>query len=299
VSKPNPGSQSRRLSCWGAVVVGGAFACFVAVRVHRLSDELAAESDREGRLRAQLAALHAASDLQRVAAVPPVEIDSGNAGRTRSTASDNEQERLRIEVADRAKARAAHAELQPILAEETRLTARLDFGALYTDLGLDRDAIARFEDILAEHAVARRDLYGAADELGVSTGDPAFAALDDSIWTEQNTAIAELLGQEGLRKFEAFERESPQRSLVSQLAGLTYYSEHPLTLEDGQALMKVMMSHGSPQTSGRPDNRMMGTDWDGVFQDAGAILSPGQMEVWSLITARVRLSNLLVSGPGE
>lgn len=159
---------------------------------------------------------------------------------------------------------------------------RLGFQRFYRQLGLTPEQSARFEEIMARQDQANLDGQIARD---LGRDEQAVYRQSGPEWSQ---AMRELLRDEGKKQLEDYLRSLPIRYFVDATAARTYASAEPITLEQADRLIAVVLEHTPIYQQGK------GTDpgkvnWSDVWAPAAKILTPEQLaafensvEVWSL-----------------
>lgn len=158
----------------------------------------------------------------------------------------------------------------------------LEFQRFYRQRQLSPDQIARFEA-----AMVRQDQAALDGQLARDLGRDEQAVYRQS-GPEWNSAMREILGDEGKKELEVYLRGNAIRAFVEGIAAKSYESGDAITLEQADRLIALALEHDPTYQSGK------GTDpgrvsWNEVWEPAATFLSPEQLvtfetavEVWSL-----------------
>jgi RNA polymerase sigma factor (sigma-70 family) len=177
----------------------------------------------------------------------------------------------------------------------SRARRHLEFQRFYRRMNLSPEQIARFEAIMVRQDQANLDGQVARD---LGRDEQAVYRQSGPEWS---TAMRELLGEEGKRQLEDYLRSMAVRNFVDEIAALTYATGEPMTLDQADRLLAVVLANDPLYRQGK------GTDpgkvnWSGVWEDAAAFLAPAQVatfetavEVWSL-QKRISLSRAPAGG---
>jgi hypothetical protein len=151
----------------------------------------------------------------------------------------------------------------------------LRFGQLYAKLRLTPDQVAEFERLIARRNEAMVATGRERILQGLDRNDPGFLARRDAAVTPIDRDLQSLLGDSGYKSYRQFEQTSGVRGLVESLAGAVYYSDAPLTAQQGEQLASVLVATNKRQRGGRPE--WMDLDWDATMAETQSILSPAQL----------------------
>lgn len=239
---------------------------------------------REGALRA---AVEAGRD-QAAAAHANAQNEHAN---VRRELAQLQRERAEADARERVAIAATPNPLRPYLQDPAyRALARtaslaqrhLGFQRFYRQLGLTPEQIERFEQIMV-----RQDQANLDGQIARDLGRDEQAVYRQS-GPEWSAAMRELLGAEGKLQLEDYLRSLPIRNFVDATAARSYASAQPITLEQTDQLIAVVLAHDPTYQSGK------GTDpgkvnWNDVWEPAARVLSPEQLaafenavEVWVL-----------------
>lgn len=159
---------------------------------------------------------------------------------------------------------------------------RVEFGRLYLPFFL-RQTLApplqeRFKDILAAELARGSDLAAAAAELGLEYSDPSIVALRRQAEDQRRRELAELLGDQGFREYEQFERTRRVRGFVDGLAPQLAELAPLSARQADQLTLALAESTAGFAQGGEADPGTV--DWPAVDRRAGEILTPAQFAVW-------------------
>lgn len=157
------------------------------------------------------------------------------------------------------------------------------YGPLFESLGLTPAQRARFKDIMAGDTARYADIAAAADEVMVPRDDPAIATLEKQSIQQTQTELAALLGERGVAEYEEYKRTIAVRGLADglavQLAGIA-----PVTATQAERLTRVLAESSAGYRKGG-NATMADVDWRVVDEEARAILTGVQFEIWREGTA--------------
>jgi RNA polymerase sigma factor (sigma-70 family) len=158
----------------------------------------------------------------------------------------------------------------------------LEFQRLYRALHLSPGQINRFEQIMVRQDQANLDGQVARD---LGRDEQAVYRRSGPEW---NSAMKDLLGEDGMHQLKDYLRSMAVRNFVDAIAAKSYESGEPITLEQADQLTALALANDPMYQHGK------GTDpgkvsWNDVWEPAAKILSPEQLvtfetavEVWSL-----------------
>lgn len=213
----------------------------------------------------------------------------------------------------------------PALQADYLASERIDlgnrYGPLLSQLGLSSEQAARFKDLMTAHAQAVLQIRLAAlpgAAVDPNAGVPSREAADEFL----HAAQVALLGDAGYRQLQQYDRLLPVRDEVTTLAGSLALTEAPLGSSQAEQLVQIIANASRAyQNGGNADTPMPGNgelltplmlahrsieeniDWDSVLNQARAVLSSDQFELFSNQVGRnrnvVRLYNLIHDYPGD
>lgn len=144
------------------------------------------------------------------------------------------------------------------------------YGPLFRKLSLSPDQVAKFEAALEKKEEENMDLNASLMDQHLTYADPTAQKLYAQVYAECRGAIAQVLGDSGMKEFEAYEQGLPARSAVTGFAGAAAVGGIPLSPEQVGRLTTL-----ATQAPIGPD----GPQWDGVIAKAATFLSPQQIEL--------------------
>jgi RNA polymerase sigma factor (sigma-70 family) len=125
---------------------------------------------------------------------------------------------------------AAYPEIKQLLVRDKRAFFAGMYHRLYQELGMTDAQVEAFEQIMIGGVSTT---YGAETDIVTLEAAPAMS------WSEKEQRIRQLLGERGFQRFDEFQR-SPQDSRIVQLASSLYFTDTPLTAEQGAQLQNVL-----------------------------------------------------------
>jgi len=125
---------------------------------------------------------------------------------------------------------AAYPEIKQLLVRDGRAFFAGMYHRLYQELGMTDAQVEAFEQIMIGGVSIT---YGAETDIVTLEAAPAMS------WSEKEQRIRQLLGERDFQRFDEFQR-SPQDSRIVQLASSLYFTDTPLTAEQGAQLQKVL-----------------------------------------------------------
>ncbi len=185
--------------------------------------------------------------------------------------------------------------------EKKRGSLALRYGPLYRSLNLTTEQIAVFERTLMEAEQGLVDIWSAATSQGLSVSDNSSAATSIARMTSGPLGAAHeelkaMLGAEAFGKFQQFEKAREARELIAALAGSNYYTESPLTAQQGEVLAGILAANTATERTQMADDGKKPvfslhqvTDWDKVSAQAQGILTPSQLRSLHLLAEQRRL----------
>jgi hypothetical protein len=171
---------------------------------------------------------------------------------------------------------ATDPKVQALALAEGRANAANRYAMFFRTAGLSPAQIDRFLDIVTRRDALDMDLRHTSQAQGLASNDPAVTKLSSQMWNDYNSAQQELLGTSGLQQLRDFERGTPVRMMVSELAGAATTAGVPFTTAQLDQLAQVFVASADGRP-GRPID-VQTIDWKRVDSAAQSILSPEQME---------------------
>ena len=165
------------------------------------------------------------------------------------------------------------------------------YGSLYLKLGLTPEQIEEFESLMAKHEESRMDLLVAADSKGLGNADPSVTALRKQQDEQLRTAQTALLGPDGYEQLHQLNREQGARLLVNAVAGNTLDTA-PYTEAQASQLAQIVAAASTTYQQGGPFNPKT-VDWENATGQAGAILSPPQLDAFKVVAQSMKLYTML------
>lgn len=175
-----------------------------------------------------------------------------------------------VEPGSRARGRAlmtAYPEIQRLVTDQKRASVAARYQKLYEELALTPAQIDAFERVQISGVSTS---IGGDRPGGTMTFDAAPAMPDE----EKRMRLREILGERGYRRLQEFDASpSPRDSRVAKLASQLYFTDTPLTAEQGARLQEVFVA--GHRTGGR--DQPPAEYWAAVRTQAGAFLAAPQL----------------------
>ena len=172
--------------------------------------------------------------------------------------------------------------------------AQLNFDRFFRARGLASAQASAVTHRVAE--LNRSTLELSTKATSEARGDPshpaaiAFAKARDEANARFEADMTALLGREGYEEYQRFQRTLPHWSHVTTLATHLFRTETPLQPVQAMQLAQIIIANATnPQgvITRTPSN------WNLVFSQAGAILSPSQLEMFTALKERSDLHQQL------
>lgn len=172
----------------------------------------------------------------------------------------------------------------PQLWNEFIESKRVEMGRFYLPvmqrLNLTEGQRERVRSILTEHLAASTDINTAGTAQGLEFKDPALVKLRAEADARRKSELRALLGAEGLREFEDFERATPMRGAVDGFA-VQVAKFAPLSSQQADQLERALAQANAAFRKG--EYAVVGElDWAEADRRAREILSPQQWAAWQL-----------------
>ena len=201
----------------------------------------------------------------------------------KSSSSSSDRSGKRIDAASvwqRAKAQDKDPRIQLAQIALLRSCIGMKYGSLFRTLGLIPEKVAKFEDNVAKHETDFMDGVAAANAQGLSTGDPAFDALmrslNSKIDADYSATQQALLGNDGYRQLQNYDRTVQVRGVVSSLAGAAAVAGVAFTDEQAEQLVDALAASNSDYRGGKTAT-IQNIDWNLADRQASAFLSDSQL----------------------
>lgn len=168
--------------------------------------------------------------------------------------------------------------LQVLHFKVRRAELAVSYGPFFVALGLKGDQIDRFLAARSEFEATEFDLQ--AIRAGGDRRDrPATQALRVAAKQELEVAQRALLGSEGFRRLQDYEKTRAARDIATAFAGGTAIAGLPLTRQQAERLTQALAEAGkTPAEPGLAFARTI--DWNRADTSAAKILSPEQLALF-------------------
>ncbi|MFT3870936.1 MAG: sigma-70 family RNA polymerase sigma factor [Nibricoccus sp.] len=217
----------------------------VATAIHQYQNARAAEQallDLQNSMRAARA--------QTTAPKPTAEPAASNADQT---AKPN------VATAQPAASAQANNPLSPVLqlltnpaiqAQSNMLTKiRLDsqFGPLFKQLGFKPAQLEQFKNLIVEKQMVAFDSITAANEQGINPfmNPKGFFQVVSAAEKTVDTQIANLLGEDGFKQFNAYQETVPARNTVNYMIQALSFTDAPLSAEQAERVVQTLATQGT------------------------------------------------------
>ncbi|MFT3783895.1 MAG: hypothetical protein QM790_17935 [Nibricoccus sp.] len=175
---------------------------------------------------------------------------------------------------------AAKSESSSIAEQEKKAQAyRAHLAAQYAPFcyrrGLSDAQIDRLEVILTDHWQSKADIEAIKEAQKLTEADPAVVKLQVKADETLSAAEKELLGEDGLKQLQEYERSLPARQFAASVAEHLYFTDSPLSAKQAEQLTELLARNNEPFRNGQPFD-MEATDWPKVIEQMQPILSPPQ-----------------------
>jgi hypothetical protein len=145
----------------------------------------------------------------------------------------------------------------------------------YAEARVSHEQIERLEALFTEAEQDRMDLEATARAQGMAKTSPEFAKLNKELSERHAAAQREILGDEGYKRLDQFQRVEPLIGVVNNAGVLVAHTSEPMTRERAAEIVKIMASaNGAFKRGEKADPRKI--KWEGVLPEAEKLLSPAQ-----------------------
>jgi RNA polymerase sigma factor (sigma-70 family) len=188
----------------------------------------------------------------------------------------------------------------PAWAAKQSAALGMRYGQLYRELHLTAEQIAQFEKIQTELQQAQADVWTLAASQNLPVNGPDVARLTEDPYVTARKNLQALLGGTGLAKLDKYEAGNATRELVASLAGSFYYSDTPLTADQGSTLANIIAANTESKKTALKDEgartiytTRKETNWDSVNTQAQGLLSEPQLIALKQLAEQKRLNTEL------
>jgi RNA polymerase sigma factor (sigma-70 family) len=185
----------------------------------------------------------------------------------------------------------ANDEYQHLQLQQWKIRFRFRYAPLYRQLGLSPQQIAEFEDVITEGQQSFYDTNNAAVAVQVDPSDPAVRAALKSAKSSMEENLRRLLGDTGFDQYTAFNKLDPGRTYFEPVITNFYYTDTPLTAEQGDKLLEILAANAPPPQRQGTITVMPEPNWDAVIAQAQGILSAPQLANLRTWGAKGRISD--------
>lgn len=141
--------------------------------------------------------------------------------------------------------------------------------------GLNTAQIDQLEIMMTEHWQDTADLKAIAELKKLKDDDAEVAQLrtkaDDTLQKNEKT----LLGDDGFRQLQEFERTLPARDFVTSMATQLYHTNAPLTGDQAEKLTNLLAENNQSYVKGGKID-LAETDWQAVHDKLVTVIAPGK-----------------------
>ena len=166
------------------------------------------------------------------------------------------------------------------------------YGALFDQLGLPVERANRLRDLLAKRGERSSDLAAAAESQGLKGSDPALGRLRQESEAEFAQEARALIGEEGFKSLQRYERSVEARNFVNEFAGWTPILTTPLSADQAEQLTAAL-AQTSPEYQAGGRVTLITIDWTAALAAAATILSDEQVAVFKVGATRNRVRQQL------
>lgn len=146
--------------------------------------------------------------------------------------------------------------------------------------GLSPEQRDRFAGELVQHEANLAEIRVAANQAGWTADDARTAPLREKERERHKNDLAQLLGPQGYRELQEFDRSIALRDFVGELAQELYHTDTPLARDDAERLTQLLARHGK-ESQGKIART--GIDWDAALAEARDQLPPEHFAVLSRV----------------
>ena len=167
-------------------------------------------------------------------------------------------------------------QLRELFKRSFRANLSQRYQLFYAEARLGVEQIEGLEALFTEAEQDRMDLESTARAQGMAKTSPEFAKLSRELSERHAAGQREILGEEGFKRLEQFQRVEPLLGFVNSVGGLVAQTAEPLTMERAVKLAKILASANSAFKRGEKADPLE-TKWENVLPEAEKLLSPAQL----------------------
>lgn len=167
-------------------------------------------------------------------------------------------------------------EFQVLWLADQRASLTTRYGPFFQKLGLSPAQVESFQSNRIKREEQQMDLQGAARTQGLPDNDATIARLGKKVVADYEAAQRTLLGEEGYRNLQDYERGAVLREIVAGLAGgAVVVAREPLSPQQAEQFFQAI-ANASPAYRDGGASRGTDIDWMAVDAEAEKFLSPTQ-----------------------
>jgi len=197
---------------------------------------------------------------------------------------------------------AENPKLRQALGQDFLARYRLKYAPLAKAMGLSD---AQLGQLSVGDLRMRADLFDLEQAARLMGLDPAtngsLGGLEQRVRDAHTEAVRAMIGEDGMRQFQEYDRSYAVRDIANQVAAATFYSTTPLTSGQADVLTRLLASSNPTfQRGGEAD--LDTVDWDGALAQAAGVLPPGQVAALRAVRAQLdlrRLADAARAGKGD
>jgi len=169
-------------------------------------------------------------------------------------------------------------QLKKVRLESLRLDALVNYRPLFKSLGWTKEQIDQFSNLTVDRFNQTLEQQNGLKKLPLNPGQSP----DEKLVEELVAAVRSQFGDLAAERYAQFEKTASARALVNHVSGFLYYTDEPFTAQQTDKLTQIIAA-ASPllRAGNRPVNfweLRRSVEWDGVWPQAEALLSPAQMQ---------------------
>lgn len=164
---------------------------------------------------------------------------------------------------------AAHPEASQLVTTEIRANMMKRYARLFSSLGLAPSQVDRFLDLMVQSQAGL--WWNSARQEPV-----AEFGLADLTKGQRETQLHELLGDDGYRQYQEFDRTSTAQQLAAQLGEAMYFTATPLSADQAGKLVQILSQNSGDYQRGKSVS-LPSVDWDAVLDRSRTVLTETQL----------------------
>jgi len=167
----------------------------------------------------------------------------------------------------------AHPEASQLVTAEIRANMIKNYARLFSSLGLSPAQIDQFLDLMVQSQAGL--WWNSARQEPI-----AEFGLADLTKDEREAKLRALLGDDGYRQYQEFDRTNTARRFAAQVGEAMYFTATPLTADQAGALVQILSQNSSDYQKGRSVS-LSSVNWDAALEHARTVMTESQLAAFA------------------